>query len=171
MIFEQIVEQMQLLSNLLVKLNNDQYTRKITYLDAATIGGHSRHIIELIKTVIDGYEQGEVDYINRKRNLLLETDRLLAITTLQQMQNKIMLPDKPLLVLAEPFEGSVPLKASTSYFREIMYGTEHTIHHFALLKVALFELNVTIPDANFGMAYATIKYRECLQQEAVTKIG
>lgn len=171
MIFEQIAEQLQQLSNLLVRLNNEQYTREITHLDAATIGGHSRHIIELIKTIIDGYEQGEVDYINRKRNLLLETDRLCAITALQQLQNRIMLPDKPLLVLAEPFEGLVPLKARSSYFREIMYGTEHTIHHFALLKVALYELNIAITDANFGMAYATIKYRECLQNEVAAKNG
>ncbi len=165
MIFKQITEQLQQLSRLLLQISNEQYARKITYLDAATIGGHSRHIIELIKIAIDGYEKGEVDYLNRKRDLLLETDRLFAIQTLQQIQNAIVLPDKPLLVLAEPFEDAVSLKVPSSYFREIIYGTEHTIHHFALLKVALIELNMTITDPNFGMAYSTIQYRESLQKE------
>lgn len=171
MIFTQITEQLQHLSNLLLKISNEQYTRKIVHLDGATIGGHSRHIIELIKIVTEGYETGEIDYINRKRNLLLETDRLFAIDALQQIQNIIVLPNKPLLILAEPFAGEGTLKTQTSYFREIIYGTEHTIHHFALLKVALFELNVSIGDPHFGMAYSTIRYRANLLEETGVNKG
>jgi hypothetical protein len=49
-------------------------------------------------------------------------------------------------------------KVSTTYHREIVYNTEHIIHHLALIKVALIEMKLNIVDENFGMAYATIKY-------------
>ena len=68
MIFIQITEQLKSLSNLLLLLNDRQYNQKIAFLGNASIGGHTRHIIELLKCVTDGYFSGTVDYLNRTRN-------------------------------------------------------------------------------------------------------
>ena len=48
---------------------------------------------------------------------------------------------------------------TTTYFREVLYNTEHVIHHLALIKVALIDMDLDLADKNFGMAYSTIKYK------------
>jgi hypothetical protein len=44
----------------------------------------------------------------------------------------------------------------------MVYNTEHAIHHLALIKVALIEMQLQVIDENFGMAYSTIKYKATL---------
>ena len=72
MIFFQLTEQLKSLQYLLQVLTCQQYNHKSNYLGNASIGGHTRHIIELLQCVTNGYDGGIIDYINRKRNLTLE---------------------------------------------------------------------------------------------------
>lgn len=162
MIFIQLSQQLQSLSDLLLSLHDEQYNHKIGHLGNASIGGHTRHIIELLQCAVNGYKSGEVDYFNRRRNLDLETNRLLAHATLQQLQNGIKFPDKQLKLFTVKSDDSDYATVTTSYFREIVYNTEHAIHHLALIKVALLEMNLNIVDENFGMAYSTIQYKASL---------
>lgn len=155
MIFIQLNEQIKSLRNLLLLLNNQQYNQKVTHLGNASIGGHTRHIIELLKCVIEGYNTGKLDYINRQRNLLLETDRQLAMQELHLLTRQIIQPDKQMHLVTECDTLSV---VSTSYYREIVYNAEHTVHHLALIKVALREMELNITSDDFGMAASTIKY-------------
>jgi uncharacterized damage-inducible protein DinB len=50
-------------------------------------------------------------------------------------------------------------KLESNLMRELAYNMEHAIHHMALIRVALTQqfphVNV---DANFGVAYSTIRY-------------
>jgi hypothetical protein len=159
MIFEHLDQQLEYLRGLLLLMNDEQYTRKIEHLDNATIGGHSRHIIELLLIIMNGYENGFVDYLNRKRDLRLENERVLAVEVLNELISGIRREDKTLSISSDSANGGTDGCASTSYFREIIYGTEHAIHHFALIKVALIEMKLHLTEPDFGMAYATIKYR------------
>ncbi|MFZ4058568.1 MAG: hypothetical protein ACOYKE_10540 [Ferruginibacter sp.] len=160
MIFQQLNQQFQLLSNLLIALSDEQFTKKITHLGNSSIGGHTRHIIELFQCTFEGYNLGNIDYFNRIRNLQLENDRLLANFKLQQFIGIMQMADKTLNLRVEQLdEGGKTLQVATTYFREIVYNTEHTIHHLALIKVALFEMKLDIVDDHFGMAYSTIKYQ------------
>jgi len=159
MIFIQLSQQLQSLGNLLLLLNKEQYIKKIEHLGNASIGGHTRHIIELLQCAVDGYYTGTVDYINRTRNLLLETDIELAYVTLQQLINNIRNDDEQLKMCVENTGDETSPEVFTTYYREIVYNTEHTIHHLALIKVALIEMKLSIVDKNFGMAKSTIKYK------------
>ena len=159
MIFKQLSEQLQSLKSLLCYLSDEHYATNIPHLTNSSIGAHTRHIIELIKCAIDGYNSGEVDYINRKRNLTLETDRFLAISTIIEFENELAKPDKSLLMVTEKSENIFETIVTTTYFREIVYNTEHTIHHLALIKVGLIELKMDIVEQGFGMAYSTLKYK------------
>ncbi len=159
MIFKQLLQQLQSLRNLISSLSDEQYTTYISHLTNTSIGAHTRHIIELLKCAIDGYEVGEVDYINRKRNLSLETERMIAINTISEMEEEIIKSDKSLLMVTEKSDNVFETIVTTTYFREIIYNTEHTIHHLALIKVGLIELNMNIVNPQFGMAYSTIKYK------------
>jgi hypothetical protein len=158
MIFIQITEQLKSLSNLLILLNDKQYNQKIAFLGNASIGGHTRHIIELLKCATDGYHTGTVDYLNRVRNLAIEADKSAAMQELSLMTNQLIQPDKKMKLIIESGEESVANYVTTTYFREIVYNAEHAIHHLALIRVALRELKLEIVGDDFGMAYSTIKY-------------
>lgn len=159
MIFLQLSQQLQLLSNLLLKLTDEQFTKKVAHLGNSSIGGHTRHVIELLQCAIDGYTTGQVDYVHRKRDLLLETDRMFAHSMLQKLDGLIKVPDTQLNLVVEQIEGAIELtNVTTTYYREVVYNTEHTIHHLALIKVAIIEMKLDIVDNDFGMAYSTIKY-------------
>jgi hypothetical protein len=164
MIFLQLSQQLQALGNLLSTLNDKQYSHKIEHLGNASIGGHTRHIIELLQCAVNGYVTGQVDYVNRARDLVLQSSKAMAQAAISQLQSKVNLPDKKLSMVLEEIEGSIDTAVTTTYFREIVYNTEHVIHHLALIKVALIEMNLNIVDDNFGMAYSTIKYQAALIQ-------
>ena len=158
MIFIQITEQLKSLSNLLLLLNDKQYNQKIAFLGNASIGGHTRHIIELLKCATDGYNTGIVDYLNRVRDLAIERDKSFAMQELSLLAEQIIQSDKQMNLVIECFEESAGNYVTTTYFREIVYNAEHAIHHLALIRVALREMQLEIVGADFGMAYSTIKY-------------
>jgi hypothetical protein len=153
MIFSLLTQQLQSLSALLLLLSNKQYDQKAAHLGNASIGGHTRHIIELLKCVLNGYEAGTVDYMNRQRNLLLETNRQMALQELDLLTSKITRADKPMYLITE-----CNAVVCTTFYREVVYNAEHTVHHLALIKVALREMNLDITHDDFGMAPSTIKY-------------
>ncbi len=159
MIFEQLTQQIRSLGNLLSLLNDEQYNQQIEHLGKASIGGHTRHIIELLQCAIVGYETGMIDYVNRSRNMNIQTNRFFALMNLELLEKQISLPNKQLKMKVEDIEDAVESTVPTTYFREVVYNTEHAIHHLALIKVALIEMKVDLVSDNFGMAYSTIKYK------------
>lgn len=163
MIFLQLTQQLRSLGNLLSILNDEQYSHHIAHLGRASIGGHTRHIIELLQCAIYGYDTGSVDYVNRQRNMVLENNRSFAQTVLEQLEKQITHSDKQLKILVEEIDGSLSSYVTTTYFREIVYNTEHAIHHLALIKVALIEMNIDVVGNDFGMAYSTIKYKTAVK--------
>ena len=161
MLFQQLSEQLTALFRLISQLNEHQYSNKIEHLGNVSIGSHTRHIIEMLLCATQGYNNDNVDYVNRNRNLLLETNKEFALFTLQNLENGLVMPDKYLKMVTENSENTGSLPVFTTYFREIIYNTEHTIHHLALIKVALIEMKLNnFVDKDFGMAYSTIKYKE-----------
>jgi hypothetical protein len=156
MIFLQLKQQLQSLSNLLQLLNKQQYNQQIAYLGNASIGGHTRHIIELLKCVLDGYDAATVDYVNRTRNLSLETDLSIASKEIAVLTGQLIQPDKRMKLATEYDSHEL---VYTSFYREIVYNAEHAVHHLALIKVALREMELDITDDYFGMAPSTIKYQ------------
>lgn len=156
--FSQLKEQLSSLNGMLTLLTNEQYIKKIASLGNASIGGHTRHIIELLTCLIDGYDTGVIDYINRVRHIYIETDKSFAISELNKVSSYVILADKELKMFMESNEHISFNHITTTYYREIVYHTEHTIHHLALIRVALRTMKLNIVTDNFGMAYSTIKY-------------
>jgi hypothetical protein len=165
MIFVQLSQQLFALRKQLETLTPDQYRMKIEHLSGASIGAHTRHIIELLQCARNGYETGKIDYINRERNQLMESDKDFAVVSISHLLDSVILPDKQLgLATVQDSECAENALVQTTYFREIVYNTEHTIHHLALIKVALVEMKQDIVDRDFGMAYSTINYLSSLEK-------
>jgi len=164
MVFHQLNHQLGVIQQMLNDLEHGFYIQPLHHLAEASIGAHTRHVIEMLDCVLKGYETGQIDYINRKRNLQLETDKPMAIREIERLKTSIRREDKPLEVVSESYNGDGVEMLKSSFLREMAYITEHTIHHMAIIKAGLIELQSAALSDTFGMAYATLKYRASLQQ-------
>lgn len=163
MVFEKLNEQLLLLSDLIEKLTPEQYQEKISILGEASIGQHSRHIVELLQCLVNGYAAGMVNYVDRSRDLALENDKTLALDSIHSLMKAANLGDKVLLL--QPHGNMDNCTVGSTYTREIVYHTEHTLHHLALIKVALRAMDLDLTASSFGMAYSTLLYKsgKCAQ--------
>ena len=142
---------------ILAALPADVYTKKCSILSNATIGQHTRHIIELYQCLLNGYESGEVNYDQRKRDKSIEERIEIAIMQIEDIQNNLNRNDKSISISYELNDNTVRLESN--YLREVMYNLEHAIHHQALIKVAVLEFTqLQLPDS-FGVAPSTLQFR------------
>ena len=148
--------------DLLRQLTNEEFTQQNPELSNATIGEHMRHIIELFGCLLENYDYGLINYDDRKRDVLLQTDKNEAIAIIEKYLLELDKPNKPLSLTHNCFSPIELLH--TNYFRELIYNLEHSIHHQALIKVALHSLpHIKIP-STFGVAPSTLEYRkQCAQ--------
>ena len=159
-LFKSIRDSFVQLHALLTELRPEEYVYPSPYLSHATIGQHTRHIIEMYQCLLAGYETGEVCYDNRKRNPQIETNQNTAAELLEVMLAAAEKPDKELVLKATYGDaGAAPLQLATNYYRELAYNLEHTIHHMALIKVGLKELNKEAVGDTFGVASSTTRHR------------
>ena len=147
---------------LLHQLSNEEFCKKNPELSQATIGEHMRHIIELMGCLLDNYEEGTINYDIRNRNIQIQSDVNYAISVLEKQLTSIEKQNKQLSLVHNCF--SIEETLPTNYFRELLYNLEHSIHHQALIKVALYNFpHITISDS-FGVAPSTLEYRkQCVQ--------
>ena len=141
-----------------IKRCGGAYTEPCDALSNATIGQHTRHIIEFYHCLLEGYEKGCFSYDNRRRETQIETDAAYAEALMYRIINELDKPNKSLcftyLLRGENHE------VLTSYEREIIYSLDHCIHHQALIRVAVLSLTGNQLPESFGVAPATMAYRE-----------
>ncbi len=154
------------LKDLLNALTQAQYITPSVQLRNATIGQHLRHVIELFIELNNGYETGIVNYEKRKRDYYIETDKVHATSALDLLLSTFSKKDKILQLQVDyDIEETTVNMVQTNYFREVVYNIEHTVHHMALIHIAVKEIaDIALP-ACFGVAASTIKYRNtvCVQ--------
>jgi hypothetical protein len=153
------------LAGTLTHLSDDAYKQKSILLNGSTVGGHTRHVIELFTCLLNGYDAGVVNYEKRNRDLAIETNKNFASNLLIHIANNIEQANKTMRL--EGFFGedeNEQYSLETNYFREIIYNLEHTIHHMALIRIGINELsNLKLPE-NFGVASSTTQYKKlCVQ--------
>ena len=146
-------------------LNNvsvDEYNFQLQVLSGSSIGMHVRHVIEFYQCLLNDRLSGQINYDARERNHNLETDIHLAkirIALIQEELNQIS-SNTPLTLITEQNFDTTIFHIETNFYRELSYVIEHTIHHQAILKIACISYFPAIQlDADFGVAYSTIKYR------------
>ena len=160
--FRSSIDTIREFKSVLMQIPNSVYHAPCEELDQATIGKHTRHIIELYQCLLQGYDSGEVCYDSRKRDKEIEINKDRAIRELNSIMEQIDKPNKS-ITISYGLNEEVHMIES-NYFREVMYNLEHAIHHHALIKIGINQfMNVEIP-ASFGVAPATLQYRKiCVQ--------
>jgi len=150
------------LSDLISKLSDFEYCSPCYDLSNATIGEHTRHIIEMFQCLENQYENGIVNYDNRRRENLIQTNTAFAQECIVAVLNQIEKPNKNLQL--QQIVDEEELLIESNYYRELLYNFEHCIHHQALIKVAILQYATIAIDENFGVARSTIEYRKkCVQ--------
>jgi hypothetical protein len=162
-VFSKSREALDSLTNVLQQLPvQSSYAEPCAALSHATIGQHTRHIIELYQCLLAGYPAGTINYDDRKRNVLYEQDIEAATAVIKEIQLNLEQPDKALNIYCGTDDNSVCIESN--YYREVLYNLEHCIHHQALIKVALLAISDLEIADGFGVAPSTLQYRQqCAQ--------
>jgi hypothetical protein len=156
------IEIIDQLIDLLNEIDLVVYKEALRPLHYSTVGQHVRHITEFYLCALKGYENGVIDYDARERNILIEIDKDFTVETLQNVKHQLQtFKSDALLILKSKFGGDEAMDIPSSFFRELTYLIEHTIHHLAIIKIGLNEVypEINIPK-NFGVAHSTIRYQE-----------
>jgi hypothetical protein len=164
------IEVVQQLTDLLEQLTSSQYSQSLAVLNGSSIGQHTRHIVEFYLCLLQGASSGVVDYDARERNFQLENDLYFTLNSLKNIEKSIENindPNAPLLLSVNYSSDSQDF-IQTNFIREMVYLVEHSIHHYALIRIGLQEnfSKILIPK-NFGIAYSTLKHhkKEVLSSE------
>ncbi|MBP6385066.1 MAG: DinB family protein [Pseudarcicella sp.] len=154
-ILEQLVE-------VLSQLNSQIYIQQLCILNNNSIGQHVRHIIEFYVCLLKSQETQIVNYDNRERNFNIELDINYTLALIKNTQ-KILSEENfnQNITLVSRFGCDFENCVKSSFDRELNYLIEHTIHHFAIIKIGINEAfpMVNLPE-NFGIAHSTIRFKE-----------
>lgn len=153
------------LTRLLTQLSNEEYATALPVLNKSSIGQHVRHVIELFQSLLDGYERGMVNYDNRKRKLVLEIDSSAAIAELETISAQINRQDKELFLAGNyAVQEEEEVQVQTSFSRELIYNLEHSIHHMAIIRIAVQQTSSVSLADDFGIAASTIRHKKACAQ-------
>ena len=162
MLKSSVINNLSELSHLLQQLQPEEFTQQHVELSNATIGEHTRHIIEMYKCLLCSYEAGNVNYDLRKRDFQLQSKIEIALNEINTLKETVDLENKKMIV--SQGKEVITLSIETNYFRELLYNLEHSIHHQALIKVALLKFPHVNISEDFGVARSTIEYKkQCVQ--------
>lgn len=162
---EILVRQLQ---DLLRQISDIDYSQSLDLFDGASIGKHCRHIYDFFYTLGLGLKTGILDYGHRERNPLLEEDpeQLLSVLETQMTQLEGSNLNQQLLIIPDLTVN--PIQAEKKYHstleRELHFVFYHTIHHMAMIKMGLKQLDGPIKvSPEFGLAPSTIAFQSSSQ--------
>lgn len=140
------------------------YQSPLDILSGSTIGQHSRHIIEFYHCLLEqstGLPYPVISYAKRRRDFLIESQPDHALKCVDEICERIDSLDVAKHCLLDCDEhGQENLSVPSTIGRELIYNIEHTIHHLAIVKIALKEIlpDLVLPE-HFGVAPSTLRHR------------
>lgn len=151
------------------QLSDQQYRQPIHLLGDSSIGQHVRHSLEFFICLIESRNEGVVNYDRRKRDIHIEEELTSARNILTSIKTffSSTSTDFPILLNAcYDLNGDDTVSIPSTFYRELAFNIEHTIHHMALIKVgvkAAFD-QIVLPE-HFGIASSTVRYRNQVKTE------
>jgi uncharacterized damage-inducible protein DinB len=146
--------------DLIARLDDRLYTRPVRELSLSGVGAHFRHCLDFYQGFLSGVESGRINYDRRARDERIEKSRLFAIAKLRAIT--IDLGRVSAIENGRVFETLLEGKSdsdwsASSLKRELQFLLSHTIHHYALIAVAL-RLQGFEPGDEFGVAPSTLRH-------------
>jgi hypothetical protein len=151
------------LTDLLNQIRDEDFVRPASTLSGSTVGQHLRHTLEFFLCLEKGFEDGVINYDKRSHDKLVETDRLIALSTIGRINVFVQrIHEKTLqLEVGYDVDNDNFVAVETTALRELVYNIEHAVHHMAIMKIGVREIASYIRLApDFGIAASTIRYKE-----------
>jgi hypothetical protein len=141
------------------------YQSPMELLSGSSIGQHTRHIIEFYNCLLEqsaGQDDIIIDYSKRRRDYSIETEPDHALQFVNHICDQLIDFEPGIPCQLDGSEhGQEGMLVDSTLGRELIYNIEHTIHHLAIVKIALRQ---SMPDlalpGHFGVAPSTIRHRQ-----------
>lgn len=159
------IDQLCQLGELTEKLGVKRYNMQIDALENETIGRHLRHILEFYGILIEAMTAGTVlCYDERKRDHKLENDLRYAQHVIQDLSEKLLkVSTTGTIQLRARYAGEL-VQFETNGARELLYTIEHTVHHMAIIRIAV---KTSFPEIDlgdrFGYSDSTQRFKKAQQ--------
>ncbi|TCS41382.1 hypothetical protein [Reinekea marinisedimentorum] len=128
----------------------------------ASIGEHTRHILDHYRAVKIGISNDCINYNLRTRDSDEESDALIAesqINSLIVWLSNLEYKSKPIELVSEiSVNATLNETLASSLERELLYLINHSIHHLAYAALAAKTLGISVPN-HIGVAPSTATYR------------
>ena len=157
------------------RLEPEAYGRPHPELGLSSIGSHLRHIVDFYLRFLETAQDLDVqaancddapllDYDKRERNVELETNPALAGEVLRSILDRMRaLPHAcaghVVTIRTDCVDPKAQHVSRSTVERELQSLTSHTVHHYALIKIAAGRVGVD-PGREFGVAPSTLRYWE-----------
>ncbi len=159
MLKQAAIKQLQSLQSILLQIDETDYYQLLPVLKQSSIGKHVRHIAEFYQCLLFTITNNNVNYDDRKRNELLETNVKYAYDYLTEIIDNLELIETNKRINLTSTYNNQSVTMETSLYREITYNIEHTVHHLAIISIAIpLHFKYINLEQNFGYANSTIQY-------------
>lgn len=154
---ESIHQSLSQLENILIQINDTEYTQAIEILNGQTIGKHVRHIVEFFQCLL--IADDVVCFDNRKREVLIENSTIYTLDRIKSIKQKIEYLDFNQPIILRQLIADDVIEVQSTIGRELIYCIDHSIHHFAIIKMVLrSDFPYISISEDFGIAYSTLNY-------------
>ena len=150
---------------LLGELTPDDYVHINAPHFSSSIGAHYRHILDHVEILIQGMQNGCVNYDARCRDVAVETcletakGKTKSLLSEWDTINDGQMTDKVDVVCKVCYDEEDSPKVNSTVGREAMFTSIHGVHHFALIKV-MCQLRGLQMGNVFGVAPATVAHQQ-----------
>lgn len=126
----------------------------------ASIGAHTRHIIDYYLAFNHGLADARINYCKRNRDIEVETNINKAVELglylIDQLAN---LDSQQAASRMRMIDGDFGGECDTTIERELSFLANHALHHIASIAFIAKDLDIETSE-NFGLAPSTIQHLE-----------
>lgn len=159
MLKNEAIKQLLSVQSILSQIKDDDYNKALITLKGASIGKHVRHLVEFYECLLFNNFDNIINYDKRKRNLLLEENVKYTEDFITEIIDALTQIETNSRVLLVSNYQNQDITMESSMYREITYNIEHTVHHLAIISIAIpIHFNYINLSENFGYADSTIQY-------------
>ncbi|MDV7185648.1 DinB family protein [Lutibacter sp. TH_r2] len=145
---------------LLENISDEEYSNTTIAPYYSSIGGHTRHILDVFDCIFEGLQASNVNLIKRKRNTLVENKTAEGIQYFKSIISKlesIENHDLNEIIQVTDDLGEGVVTANYTIASVLIQAHSHAIHHFASVGYVISQLGIDLPDEDFGFNPTTPK--------------
>jgi uncharacterized damage-inducible protein DinB len=159
-----LIQLLRQLGEVVNRLRDAHYVQKPVGVIESSVGGHVRHCLDHVRSLLTAIETGHLNYDHRERGTQVESSRRCAAEQTETLAAALArLPEsvlgRPLTVSVTMSGGDEPIEVESSVGRELAFVLSHTIHHNAIVNAMVRTLGGWVPE-RFGYAPSTVEHME-----------